>query len=611
MAEPQLFTIPAADQGLDTDSSPDSIAARKSPYLSDFLVDREGVLPMRGPLNDAVEFQAVPAAGPKVVGAWSHNDRVLIGRRAQSATAVRDPWVAPYRKASAESELATADETLKHVDLKTGVVSDVAAVDQDDTIGPSFTRLGDYVYGIGYSREATNSVTVNGGSQWLTQILRWDGTAAALTVYANAPVGAQAVKSHYRRLFVLGGRNPDGSGAIQPNALWFSDPTDDAALTDALTSWQDDTTGLVNQIELLADDNDFGVALARVGSDLCILRRRSIWVLSGYSPSTFTSKPFSHEVGCIDPRSVVEHDDGVYFMSDRGFMFFDGAQLVDVSPQLRTSLLASALAVVGDRGVDGGRCVAAPLLHGYIGVSVGTSSSESTDDSTTQFAGLFHPARNAWVYVSSSALIGGFPVGFGRSSTEAYVYDDSRLLDASKMTLPESASSVDRGFDYVASVFRWVGPPTFGGTGNTLLDSAGTEAFPSDGTRYIIPSTWHIPLLAITGPTRRGQIDRLILDYTWKMATTGTGDDAWRILMYDQDGATLLSLDNADPQDEEPDTLGQAPTVRASRERWVLDLYAEASDIEAIVQVKTDAVPPAEATLQALHLVVQEGHTHR
>lgn len=610
MAEPRLLTIPVPHEGLDTDSAFDSIGVRKSPFLENFLVDRPGMLPIRGPINDSIDFQAIPAGGPKVVGVWAHNNNLLIGRRAQSVSAVRDPWAAPYRKAAAEADLATGVTTLKHVNLDIGTVTDVGGADQNQIPGPSWTRLGDHVYGIGFARVATNSVNYNGGFQWLTRILRWDGTASLPTVYTNCPHGAQSIKAHYRRLFVLGGRNPDNSGTLQPNALWFSDPTDAAALADNLTSWQDDTSGLVNQIRLLADDNDFGVALARVGTDLAILRRRSVWLLQGYSPSTFLVQPISMDTGCIDPRSVVEDDDGVYFMSDHGYVFFDGSQLVRISDQLRTTLLASALEVVGDRGIDGGRCVAANLHHGYIGVSVGVSDSITTGDSSTLFSAIYHTGSRGWVYLSSDALIDRFPVGFGHASTESFLFDDSRIFDTSKMTLPESAEAVDRGFDFLADTFRWVGTPLFNGTGNTLTDGAGTEMFPSGGTQPAIVARWHVPLIQIVSPINRGQFNRAILDYTWKHSPAQSGT-AWNLLIYGSDGSLLLD-ETVDAESEAPADQGQILTQSyTTRQRAVMDFYAEASDVSITVQTDAEANGPAEANIQALYLVVQDAHTRR
>jgi hypothetical protein len=73
------------------------------------------------------------------------------------------------------------------------------------------------------------------------------------------------------------------------------------------------------------------------------------------------------EQGCIDPRSIVEYEDGCFFMSDRGFMYFDGSQLINTTQGvLRSSLVEAALAAVGDDGTDGGYVTASCLPNGYI-----------------------------------------------------------------------------------------------------------------------------------------------------------------------------------------------------------------------------------------------------
>lgn len=610
--EPKLLTIPVPDLGLDTDSPPHAIKGNKAPMLQNVLVDRPGILPMRGPINQSVDHSAVPALGIRPVGIWRFNNILLIGKRGQSATRTRDPWVAPYRKASAETQLSQSGTNAKYVNLDTSASSDVALATEEQVPGPSWTRLGDFVYGISFSSTAANNVTVNGGVQYLNTVSRWDGTTTAPVVNANAPKGGQAIKAHYRRLFVLGGRNPDASGTIQANTLWFSDPVAAAALPDTVAAWSDDASGLVNQLQMLGDDNDFGVALAKVGQNLAIFRRRSIWLLYGYSPSTFLLRPFTTDVGCIDPRSVVEDNDGVYFMSSDGYMFFDGAQLTDVSQNLKTSLVTSALTAVGDNGYDGGRCIASQIHNGYIGVSVGDSSGVSAAvSSTTEFAGIYHSSRNAWVNITSGACIGNAPIGFGITQTKAFMYDDSRILNATQMTLPEAVPNTERGFDEVANPFRWIGTPLFDGVSNTLRNSVPISMFPSVGTRTAIAAKWQTSLIAVNNAFQRAQLNRVVLDYTWKVIAPTAFYEGWQIMIKDTH-ATEIHADRVPIQSEVPGFSDDAYVVR---QRYVADCYSEASDVYIEVAVfgtvSYDPDFPADASIQGISLLFQPSHARR
>lgn len=592
----QVLSIPVPFEGLDTDSSPAVMAPAKARHVENFLVDRPGRLPMRGPLNTAVEFIAPGALKP--VGMWVFNDKVLVGLRAESATATRDPWVAPYRKAAAAADLSTASLTLKVVDLGLGTSTDVAITAQNQAPGHSHTRAGDFVYGPSFS--AATNVSVNGGFQNLNPIIRWAGATAVPVVYANAPHGAQAVRTHYRRLFVLGGRNPDGSGTIQLNTLWYSDQIGTAALPDTLAAWQDDVSGLVNQIVVDPDDNDFGVALARAGEKLVVLRRRSLFVLHGYSPSTFQMRAFSRDVGCIDPRSVVEVEDGCFFMSEHGFMYFDGEQLVNVSENLRTTLLQEALLAVGDTGQDGARVHCTRLRHGYIGVSVGVSHSRDTSAPTTTFSALFHPASRAWTYVSSGALSGGKPTGYGRTQTTTFLMDDSKVVEASAVTLPEGAAAVDRGKDTVQAVFRWVGTPTFsGGASFTLTDGAGTQMFPAGSVEYPIQPRWESRLQRLADPFNRAQLQRVILDHKW----VSSGSTAWQVDVRNEADVSVGTI-TATPE--------TAPTAYDQRRRFTADIFSELSELQVVVTAASGAAAPSEAELQAVHVLWLGGtHTRR
>jgi hypothetical protein len=281
---------------MDTDTVPRLLPPGKAPLLKNFLMDRPGVLPMRGPICEGVTWNLGASIG--LQGLWVHDDNILVSRSGTSAVSLRDYWVNPYRKADTTSFLRTCNATMKHISIQpTGdVLTNVASATADDRIGLKGIRIGAYVYGYG-GTAATNRSIVRAGypptyNYNLTKLLRWSGSTSAPAVYVNAPVAAQDVAYHYNRLFVLGGE-AIGTTDRQVNSLYWS-PTCSLPTAPACRigrAWQDDVSGLANQLVVGSrTTSDFGVALAHVGAEPLILKRRSLWMLYGTAPSNFQVK---------------------------------------------------------------------------------------------------------------------------------------------------------------------------------------------------------------------------------------------------------------------------------------------------------------------------------
>lgn len=570
------ITLPVPTGGYDTDTGIEDLGSLRAPRAHNVLLGRKGVLPMRGPITEQIEFDSTPA-GCAIVGRMVYGDNVMIGRREPSATATRDPWVAHYRKAAASSELSLTASASRpaRVNLIAKSASLWSVLVASSTPGPSSTRVGGKVYGIQYYN--LTSVLYNGGYHWLTQLQRWDGTSAAPTAYTNAPRGAQAVKSHYTRLFVLGGRNPDGSGTLQPNSLWFSDPIAGSDLPDTVAAWQNDASGLVNQIQVDADDvNDFGVALAKVGDDLAIFKRQSIYVLRGYSPDTFVLRPFSKSVGCIDPRSVVEFDDGCYFMSEHGYMWFDGSQIVPVAEHLRSDQLALALEMVGDHGVDGGYCNAHHLGENYLMLNIGRNPLESVDVTEPLYSAMMYIPDGSWTTFSSGLLVGDMPIMGDRTLSREFLVDEGKVYLATTLTAPElEQDESKRGLD------------TDSDSGTTIPILA--EVF------------WRV----IGGgfPFYKQQLSRLFVDYNFQVsgAASDGDDDGWQLSLVDANGDALLTPFQV-PAQADP-----ANTAFPYRRRYGQDVHAEADEIQVRASIVDTGSNPgvAKADLQKAHLLFQ------
>lgn len=548
MGELLAQSLPPPHLGLDTEASPERIDGRKAPVVENFLTGRDGRLVMRGPVRGGGD-ELVRAAAEDHLSYWTFNDTVAIARRTKSGTASREPWVAPYRKAAAATDLADVNTTIEVQNLNTGATTSIPAVATGAVPGPRFDRLGANVYGISYDT-ATAEVNENGGYQKLTHIVRWNGGTVAgdFVAYTNAPRGAQDVKSYLNRLFVLGGRNPDGTGEIKFNTLWWSDlggPT-----TDTLAMWQDDVSGLVNQIEVDSDDrNDFGVALAKIPNGLVIFKRYSMHILWGSTPAMFSLRTFSNEIGCLDARSVIEYADGVFFLSDRGYMFFDGSQLVNVSDSIRYELDNTTRLTVGRDGTDGGQAWATKLPNNHIGLCLSTSDPLAATLSN-QVAYIYHTPSRSWSKFSTNGIATGstIPSEFIRSKQWTWLFNSRVFTPCNEIMSPETALEAARGVDLVTQTAR-------------------------------IPAKWHSKLFKLSSPQYKTQLHRLLLDY--KFQIDGAADDAnngWFVSLIGGDGTTLLAEFQVPAQGD--------PGSYLYRRRASKDVLTECTDVQLRVEWK-------------------------
>ena len=145
---------------------------------------------------------------------------------------------------------------------------------------------------------------------------------STITTLTAAPHGGFDINGYQQRLWMLGGVDtPGGLKVHEPTTLYWTIPVATAGagvpLGSASADWKDPVTGLTNKVQMDADTQDYGVGLATVRNGLIIFRRSSVYLLKGSTSANYTLIPISQEVGCFDPRSIVETDHGVYFMSSR------------------------------------------------------------------------------------------------------------------------------------------------------------------------------------------------------------------------------------------------------------------------------------------------------
>ena len=633
----QRVRLEAASGGIDVDSAPASVQPGKGSLLKNYLTGEAGRTRQRGGIEDTgLTYEISAGNKARIVGYLKGNDKLLVGfADHNSSSRIFEPWAAP-RKRAAGSDLASGkagDSThgLRLIDFKANTCVDVQApastAYRSGIPWSKSTRLGRFAYGFAYDSDndivtPTGSFSIGqndkSGYERLTRFLRWDTTDTQPPVlYFCGPYGCQDLKLYYNKFMALGGRQPEtGGGFVESNVVWYTrdlsanhhnlgfSPLDDflsdnasatnfwpagvpevgavADCTQGATSpsqmwYKAGTHDVVNRLNLPGDENDYGVAMAYVGRNLAIFKRRSIIILQGFDDTNWQLRTAVSGVGCIDPRSIVEANEGVYFLSQQGYMFFDGIKLVDVSRGLHRTLVQAGLKYVGDPGIAGGFAVAARLDQDYILLTIGVAPFQTTDvNPTTDFCGIYHLPSNSWTTFDSLPLTttGDGPLYAGRTENYQFIMDQSKVFAVPYLTTPDNqADESKRG---------------------------------KDGSS-VIETKWHSRTEELASPFERAKIHRVIIDYNW-IVDAGTAEQ--------YTGPTVTLCDGAGV------SLGTGASFtlpsgadagnEVLRSRHVQDVYAECSEIMVKIEYTGTARALVQCDVQDVFLeyeITHERHT--
>ncbi len=138
------------------------------------------------------------------------------------------------------------------------------------------------------------------------------------------PAGITSVVSHFNRIFGLAG-----------NLLYFSD------LDDAESFWTA-TNGYV--INVMGDDGDIGVALARDSEGVVIYKRNHLYRLLGRIPEDFylvevtLSDPSNRSIGVSGVQALAYFPGGIVFYWNRGIYIYQGGRAVYISAAIEDVL---------------------------------------------------------------------------------------------------------------------------------------------------------------------------------------------------------------------------------------------------------------------------------
>lgn len=384
------------------DYPPDQLGPTQARRLRNFLVHNPGRIVPRGGIGGpgATESGALPDAatdGACLAGTLPFQDTIFVSYRAPSATPLVDPWRVPINRPATAPELAQPDvvgaasiATVKLTDGSTGTGTGAPAI--DGVLGNRYCNIDEFLY---TPTLGGTSTTISTGVAQLNRVLKI--STVNNTTLTTGPGFVQDVISHAGRLWALAARDP-GDTNYDTSGLYYTIPNGTTALLDQLSDWQDPVTGELNKFSIgAANDGDFGVALGRAAGQLVIFKRRSIWVLYGTAPSNFTLRQIRTQSGCVDARSVVVADEGVYFASQRGYERFDGTQFELLSRPIADTWLALSNVGVNAGTVNHSYIRSDALPNDYLHVSLGTDPHAAAGTDGTERAWLLHRPTGAWI----------------------------------------------------------------------------------------------------------------------------------------------------------------------------------------------------------------------
>jgi len=115
----------------------------------------------------------------------------------------------------------------------------------------------------------------------------------------------------------------------EPTTIFWTNPiTSTNPLLNTSADWQytDPVSGITTTNKVVIDNNgsDPIMGFGRVTGAMVIFRRSSVYILKGTTTANYQITKISGDIGCLDPRSILETDEGVYFMSLQGMMLTNG-----------------------------------------------------------------------------------------------------------------------------------------------------------------------------------------------------------------------------------------------------------------------------------------------
>ena len=577
--------LPAPTGGWNPDAQPWEVPLDQATALDNFLF-RPGKILMRGPMVLRGDYTAqAPANACGVV--LFPDGQIRIDRKSTAGGQV-DPWNAPLVRGTA-GQAASANTTSIGI-AANGTVS-TFAISVNDALGPRIINFYGNIFGLGYTSSSAAVPDSNGNYSVKPGELKsvGPGSISGTTGYPQPPHGAFDLIGYQSRLWLLGGIDTPGGGTTHsPITLFFTNPLTN--LTGSVSEWRDPVSGLTNQILLDGDALDYGVGLAHVRNGLLVLRRSSIYLLRGSTTQSYQLVPISKEVGCVDARSIVEADNGVYFLSKRGLMFTNGVSVVNVSgPLMYTLQQAIHYEQQQVIALNGGYCTAVMTAAGQIAISIGVGVPSGPPRGV---AGSYQPIFTA-LYDPNASKSGGWV----RLTSNVFNADGNNGNTGNQyggmlygIRAPKQTVSI--GDQYAVALEDEL-------NNTSILDPSGGpfDIGPAGAQKYrFIPSVWETTIPAITVASRRviGLAKRYYADYQFTSPGNAAVTNAWNVAVVDSTGAQMDTV--ALPMDSNAAGFANGGILASATNvimRYNRDFTKEIQDIRFIVSAPQPAYQPS------------------
>jgi hypothetical protein len=227
-------------------------------------------------------------------------------------------------------------------------------------------------------------------------------------------------------------------------------------------------------------------------------------VLKGSTPSNFNVVELTDDTGCLDPRSVVETDSGVYFMAQKGLFVTDGSKVVNVSGAV-TYTLQQAVAAQQWNVITGhgGYITSGLTTGGHRLVSMGART--SSGQLVPIWSGMYDPMLKAWTRLTSKC--------WSDDATQTAPNYYPGLIFSDRLNALRSVHTV--GSKYVTLLEDQALAYSF-------LNQSSLYDERLDGTSPAIPLVWKSRLMPIVGTStlarKWAQAKRFFLDFSFSVA---------------------------------------------------------------------------------------------
>jgi hypothetical protein len=407
--------------------------------------------------------------------------------------------------------------------------------DQSVYFSPNWTQYRGAPWVISTHAESSDVSEYRGTEHPRSLLAVWQESTGdfVTSVDGSSPYGAQAVCSYAKRLWVGGGAIPGTTAAtfdstdeiIQPNTLWYTSVNGNPHATGTaadLNVWKEDVSTNPVSSFVVGEESPGDAILQLLATDryMLILKRNSIWVLTGSGLDTFTLRRVADH-GISDPRAACVDGNSVYFITSRGLSVYDGAEVTVLSDRI-----------------------------GFLGGVVGlTGLTEST---------LFKVSPNYLLLSTASTTV----------DAVAYLYHTptgrwSRFTSPSIDTNAGVSAAINMGQDVFIPNFQAVFQSHIeqGGTLGTVVEEC-TDSEDSGGSALRVPYNLVLNFQPVRGhaPMEKLKLHRTGVEYVWYGADDTDDEAPLEVRVYNystinnaNDGVALTTAYNLTLQEQDLD----------------------------------------------------------